>query len=69
MRCLYVKTPLHRPHRRFCTARGTAKLIESCRCLLHLHCAVAIFLQACKALRSASQHGIQVLAQQVLHKL
>jgi hypothetical protein len=26
-------------------------------------------LQACKALRSASQHGIQVLAQQVLHKL
>jgi hypothetical protein len=27
------------------------------------------FLQACKALRSASQHGIQVLAQQVLHKL
>jgi hypothetical protein len=28
-----------------------------------------VSLQACKALRSASQHGIQVLAQQVLHKL
>jgi hypothetical protein len=33
------------------------------------HPAIFALLQACKALRSCAQHGIQQLAQQVLHKL